>query len=225
MPEVWSALLQTTRMAGESVLWGRICRLPKTSWWSANRAGHSACSQRRVCPLGYYACRAVHNDAAPHAVSPEPRRVSPGFFEPVCRLPLTQKGPESSLTSPARRLFSSGSADSTQVAKEGVPRPATERERKESKPTSLPAAATEGGTFAAGALRRRSGRNPALRVCKDFLDAVGMTPLIYLRRPSQEAKCDIFAKCEFNNPGGSVKDRPAKYILHQAEREGESRLG
>ncbi|EPT25274.1 putative O-acetylserine (thiol) lyase 2 [Toxoplasma gondii TgCatPRC2] len=77
------------------------------------------------------------------------------------------------------------------------------------------------GALAAG--KRRRERTSALRVCENFLDAVGMTPLIYLRRASQETHCDIFAKCEFNNPGGSVKDRPAKYILEQAEKEG--RLG
>ncbi|CBZ56285.1 Cysteine synthase, related [Neospora caninum Liverpool] len=74
----------------------------------------------------------------------------------------------------------------------------------------------------APAAGKRQERNSALRVCENFLDAVGMTPLIYLRRASLETHCDIFAKCEFLNPGGSVKDRPAKYILQQAEKEGET---
>ena len=53
----------------------------------------------------------------------------------------------------------------------------------------------------------------------DFVDAIGRTPLIRLRRASEETGCTILAKAEFLNPGGSVKDRAAKYILIDAEAE------
>ena len=53
-----------------------------------------------------------------------------------------------------------------------------------------------------------------------FSDAVGETPLIRLRRLSEETGCEILGKAEFMNPGGSVKDRAAKWIILDAERRG-----
>ena len=53
-----------------------------------------------------------------------------------------------------------------------------------------------------------------------FTDAVGNTPLIRLRFLSEETGCEIFGKAEFMNPGGSVKDRAAKWIILDAERRG-----
>ncbi|MBN1238434.1 MAG: cysteine synthase A [Gammaproteobacteria bacterium] len=53
---------------------------------------------------------------------------------------------------------------------------------------------------------------------QDFVDAVGNTPLIRLRRASELTGCTILGKAEFLNPGGSVKDRAAKYIVLDAER-------
>ena len=50
----------------------------------------------------------------------------------------------------------------------------------------------------------------------DFLQAVGQTPLIRLRLASELTGCEIYGKCEFMNPGGSVKDRAAKYMLLDA---------
>ena len=52
----------------------------------------------------------------------------------------------------------------------------------------------------------------------DFVDAVGNTPLIKLRKASELTGCTILGKAEFLNPGGSVKDRAAKYIVLDAER-------
>jgi len=49
-----------------------------------------------------------------------------------------------------------------------------------------------------------------------FCGAIGGSPLIYLRSVSEETGCHIFGKAEFMNPGGSVKDRAAKYILQEA---------
>jgi cysteine synthase A len=55
---------------------------------------------------------------------------------------------------------------------------------------------------------------------RSFVDAVGHTPLIRLRRASEETGCEIFGKAEFMNPGGSVKDRAACAIVLDAERRG-----
>ena len=52
------------------------------------------------------------------------------------------------------------------------------------------------------------------------MGAVGNTPLIRLRRASEETGCDILGKAEFMNPGGSVKDRAACAIVADAERRG-----
>ncbi len=54
----------------------------------------------------------------------------------------------------------------------------------------------------------------------DFVDAVGNTPLIKLRRASELTGCTILGKAEFANPGGSVKDRAAKFMVLDAERRG-----
>ena len=53
-----------------------------------------------------------------------------------------------------------------------------------------------------------------------FIGAVGNTPLIRLNRLSDETGCEILGKAEFMNPGGSVKDRAAKWIVLDAERRG-----
>src|SRR5579871_1964249 len=59
-----------------------------------------------------------------------------------------------------------------------------------------------------------------MRIAKDFVDAIGRTPLIRLRSLSAETGCDIYGKAEFMNPGGSVKDRAARAIVLDAERRG-----
>jgi cysteine synthase A len=64
-----------------------------------------------------------------------------------------------------------------------------------------------------------------MNVLKDFLDAVGRTPLIRLRAISEETGCEILGKAEFMNPGGSVKDRAARAIVLDAERRGQLRPG
>ena len=51
-----------------------------------------------------------------------------------------------------------------------------------------------------------------------FPEAVGNTPLIRLNRISQATGCEILGKAEFMNPGGSVKDRAALFIIDEAER-------
>ena len=53
-----------------------------------------------------------------------------------------------------------------------------------------------------------------------FRDAVGNTPLIKLKKASEQTGCEIYGKCEFLNPGGSIKDRAALYIVRDAEEKG-----
>ncbi|TAK86507.1 MAG: cysteine synthase A [Betaproteobacteria bacterium] len=53
-----------------------------------------------------------------------------------------------------------------------------------------------------------------------FVGAIGNTPLIRLRGPSRLTGCEILGKAEFLNPGGSVKDRAALYIILDAEERG-----
>lgn len=58
-----------------------------------------------------------------------------------------------------------------------------------------------------------------------FIDAIGHTPLIKLATVSEKTGCTILGKAEFLNPGGSVKDRAAKYIILDAEERGDLRPG
>jgi len=58
-----------------------------------------------------------------------------------------------------------------------------------------------------------------------FIGSVGNTPLIKLRRASEETGCTILGKAEFLNPGGSVKDRAGLYIIKDAEERGLLRPG
>ncbi len=58
-----------------------------------------------------------------------------------------------------------------------------------------------------------------------FVGAVGNTPLIRLNSLSEETGCEILGKAEFLNPGGSVKDRAALYIIEDAEKRGELKPG
>ncbi|MGF1569465.1 MAG: cysteine synthase A [Nodosilinea sp.] len=53
-----------------------------------------------------------------------------------------------------------------------------------------------------------------------FVDSIGNTPLIRLNSVSEATGCDILGKAEFLNPGGSVKDRAALYIVQDAENKG-----
>ena len=57
------------------------------------------------------------------------------------------------------------------------------------------------------------------------VEAIGHTPLIKLRRASEATGCLILGKAEFMNPGGSVKDRPARQMILEAERRGDLKPG
>ena len=59
-----------------------------------------------------------------------------------------------------------------------------------------------------------------MTITANSLDLIGNTPLVRLAGPSEVAGCDIYGKCEFANPGASVKDRAALYIIRDAEERG-----
>lgn len=59
-----------------------------------------------------------------------------------------------------------------------------------------------------------------MQVAHDTIALIGNTPLVRLKGPSEAAGCDIFGKCEFANPGASVKDRAALFIVEDAEARG-----
>lgn len=64
-----------------------------------------------------------------------------------------------------------------------------------------------------------------LRVADDITQLVGETPMLQLKRLVPSGSADVFAKLEYLNPGGSVKDRAAIGIIRRAEQEGKLRLG
>src|SRR5262245_58714342 len=64
-----------------------------------------------------------------------------------------------------------------------------------------------------------------MRASEDIVAAIGNTPLIKLKRASTATGCTMLGKAEFMNPGQSVKDRPARQIIFEAEKRGEIRPG
>src|SRR6185436_4865067 len=76
-------------------------------------------------------------------------------------------------------------------------------------------------------VRRRPGKARACTIIHFPMDireglvgSIGNTPLIRLHGPSRETGCEILGKAEFLNPGGSVKDRAALYMILDAEKRG-----
>jgi cysteine synthase len=64
-----------------------------------------------------------------------------------------------------------------------------------------------------------------MAIVPDPLSLIGNTPLVRLKGPSDAAGCDILGKCEFANPGASVKDRAALFIVEDAEANGTLKPG
>ena len=64
-----------------------------------------------------------------------------------------------------------------------------------------------------------------MTINKDVVEAIGNTPLIKLKRASEETGCTILGKAEFMNPGQSVKDRAGKWMILEAEKRGELKPG
>jgi cysteine synthase A len=67
--------------------------------------------------------------------------------------------------------------------------------------------------------------NPSLRIADDITELVGQTPMLRLKRLVPPTSADVFAKLEYLNPGGSVKDRAAIGIIQRAEKEGRLKPG
>ena len=59
----------------------------------------------------------------------------------------------------------------------------------------------------------------------NVLDLIGNTPLVYLSRVGAGLRVPVYGKCEHLNPGGSVKDRAALYIIRDAEKRGTLKPG
>ena len=59
----------------------------------------------------------------------------------------------------------------------------------------------------------------------NILDHIGNTPLLKLRRVIESPDVEIYVKCEFMNPGGSIKDRMALRMIEEAEKSGQLKLG
>jgi len=68
-------------------------------------------------------------------------------------------------------------------------------------------------------------QTPTCLVTSEVSDSIGHTPLIRLQAASSLTRCNIFAKAEFMNPGGSIKDRIARHMLAEAEKRGELQPG
>jgi cysteine synthase A len=64
-----------------------------------------------------------------------------------------------------------------------------------------------------------------MHINNDVVEAIGNTPLIKLKRASEETGCNILGKAEFMNPGQSVKDRAGKQMILEAEKRGDLQPG
>jgi len=62
-------------------------------------------------------------------------------------------------------------------------------------------------------------------LCNNILESIGRTPLVRLNRVAEGLAAEIYVKCEFLNPGGSVKDRIGLELIEDAERRGLLRPG
>lgn len=62
-------------------------------------------------------------------------------------------------------------------------------------------------------------------ILNNILEAIGKTPLVKLHRVTKDLPCEVLAKCEFLNPGGSVKDRIALHMIEEAEKSGQLKPG
>ena len=74
-------------------------------------------------------------------------------------------------------------------------------------------------------MRTKSSEVSRLRVADDITQLVGETPMLQLKRLVPAGSADVFAKLEYLNPGGSVKDRAAVGIISRAEEEGKLTAG
>ncbi|KAK3109938.1 Cysteine synthase 1 [Teratosphaeriaceae sp. CCFEE 6253] len=92
------------------------------------------------------------------------------------------------------------------------------------------AATSDPSHFSAAAVEKMNPHgveiSKAQRIAENgFISAIGNTPLIRLKKLSDETGCEILGKAEFQNPGGSVKDRAAYFVVKDAEERGLLRPG
>jgi len=62
--------------------------------------------------------------------------------------------------------------------------------------------------------------NTEPKICDTILDHIGNTPMVRINKIASELECELLAKCEFFNAGGSVKDRIGKRMVLDAEKSG-----
>merc|ERR1719145_292796 len=73
----------------------------------------------------------------------------------------------------------------------------------------------------------KAGGRPYKEICDSALDLIGFTPMVKMSRLKKhlELECELVAKCEFFNAGGSVKDRIGKRMVEEAEKSGRIKPG
>mmetsp|Transcript_114117 Transcript_114117/g.254662 ORF Transcript_114117/g.254662 Transcript_114117/m.254662 type:complete len:439 (-) Transcript_114117:166-1482(-) len=73
----------------------------------------------------------------------------------------------------------------------------------------------------------KTGGRPYKKICDSALDLIGFTPMVRMSRLAKhlEVECELVAKCEFFNAGGSVKDRIGKRMVEEAEKSGQIKPG
>ncbi|MDI9426721.1 MAG: pyridoxal-phosphate dependent enzyme [Spirochaetota bacterium] len=64
-----------------------------------------------------------------------------------------------------------------------------------------------------------------MRIYENMTDLIGNTPMLYLNKLGKDLPCKIAAKLEFENPGHSIKDRPALSMVLEAEKNGQLHSG
>jgi cysteine synthase len=62
-------------------------------------------------------------------------------------------------------------------------------------------------------------------IYSNILETIGQTPVVKINRLGQDLQCELYAKCEFFNPGGSVKDRIGYHMVKKAEQQGRIKPG
>jgi cystathionine beta-synthase len=73
----------------------------------------------------------------------------------------------------------------------------------------------------------KEDHRPRPKICQNVLEAIGHTPIVKINNITKQENisCELLVKCEFMNPGGSVKDRPGARIIEDLERSGQLRPG
>ena len=59
----------------------------------------------------------------------------------------------------------------------------------------------------------------------NIVEAIGNTPIVRLNRVTENSEVNVYAKCEFMNPGGSIKDRIGYWLINDAEKRGALKPG